>query len=111
MATRLRSNAVLRELELELEVRTGVLEIQLRAREARLPLDRVALRAAPTVLAEALQLIERARHDDALLETLAPDVLASPEGSDPARRAAYLRALLADLEDDVVERSRLPEGA
>ncbi len=111
VAPRLRSETVLRELEAELESRTGVLEIQLRAREARLPLDRSALRAAPTVLAQALRLIERARHDDALLETLAPDVLASPEGSDPARRAAYLRALLADLEDDVVERSRLPEGA
>lgn len=109
LAPRLRQETLLRELEAELEARTGALEIQLRAREARLPLDPAVLREAPTVLAEAIRLIERARRDETLLEALAPEPLASPDGADPARRLPYLRSLLAELEDDLAWRSRSPE--
>ena len=93
-----------RELEAELTERTGVLEVQLRDAGVQLPVDRELLRRSPTVVAEALALIERAGSDDALLAELAPLRLASEIGDDEAR-LAYLRSLLEELPEELIERS------
>jgi len=85
----------------ELAARTGALEVQVFDAGLCRPVDRAALRAAPTVLADALTLAERARTDDALLHRIAPEALAGA----PSDELAYLRSLLADLPEELVERS------
>ena len=87
----------------ELETATGALEIQLRDAGVVRPIDRDALRESPSAIARALELIEYAQRDDALLEDLAPRELAT--AVDPIERTAYLRELLADLPEELIERS------
>ena len=57
------------------------------------------------MVAHALDLIERAATDDALLQELAPRALARELPDDGAAELAYLRELLADLPEEAVERS------
>jgi hypothetical protein len=85
---------------------TGALEIQLRDAGVVRPIDRRELRESPSAVARALELIEQAAHDDALLEALAPDELAA--AVDPSERVAYLRELLSDLPEELIERSFEP---
>jgi DNA repair exonuclease SbcCD nuclease subunit len=87
----------------ELEATTGALEIQLRDAGVVRPIDRRELRESPSAVARALELIEQAACDDALLEALAPEELAT--AVDPTDRVAYLRELLADLPEELIERS------
>jgi len=87
----------------ELEERTGALEVQLVDAGVVRPIDWDALRNSPSAVARALALIERAEHDDALLDAVAPEELAAPV--DPADRRSYLRELLADLPEELIERS------
>jgi DNA repair exonuclease SbcCD nuclease subunit len=100
LAGQLRARDELEPLEEELASRTGVLELQLRAERVSLPIDRAQLRAAPSVLAEALALIERAGSDDALLAELAPAELAGAHAAGAAR-LEYLRGLLAGLPEEL----------
>jgi DNA repair exonuclease SbcCD nuclease subunit len=90
-------------MELDLEAETGALEIQLCDVGVVSPIDRRELRESPSAVARALELIELARDDDALLEELAPDVFAT--AVDPSERVAYLRSLLAELGEELIERS------
>ncbi|MFB3117985.1 MAG: hypothetical protein ACE1ZP_04405, partial [Myxococcota bacterium] len=90
-------------IEDALQATTGALEIQLRDGGVVRPIDRNLLRESPSAIARALELIERAARDDALLEELAPDDLAT--SVDPGERVAYLRALLAELPEELIERS------
>ena len=90
-------------LEEELQETTGVLEIQLRDAGVVRPIDRHELRESPSAIARALELIEQAAHDNALLEALAPDELAA--AVDPSEHIAYLRELLSDLPEELIERS------
>jgi DNA repair exonuclease SbcCD nuclease subunit len=107
LARRLRSAEDRGVLEEEIADRADVLEVELRPEGVRLPVDREALLAAPSVLAEALALIERAAADPGLLRELAPDALADePEGEHA--RTAYLRELLVGLPEEIVTRA-LPE--
>ena len=85
---------------------SGALEIQLRDAGVVRPIDRRELRESPSAVARALELIEEAAHDDALLEALAPDELAA--AVDPSERVAYLRELLSDLPEELIERSFEP---
>ena len=87
----------------DLETTTGALEIQLRDAGVARPIDRRELRESPSAVARALELIEQAAHDDALLQALAPDELAA--AVDPGERTAYLRDLLSDLPEELIERS------
>ena len=89
----------------ELEERTGALEVQLAERGVSSPVDRAALRASPTALATALDLLERAAADPALLRELAPAPLAGQRGEDDD---AYLRALLEGLDAELIERCLTP---
>jgi len=90
-------------IERDLETTTGVLEIQLRAAGVVRPIDRRELRESPSAVARALELIEQAAQDDALLEALAPGELAA--AVDPSERIAYLRELLPELSEELMERS------
>jgi len=90
-------------LEDDLAAACGAVEVQLRDAGVRLPTNRSVLREGPTVLAEALALIDRLRGDDALLLELEPAPLARDPGED-AERLRYLRELLEDLPEELVER-------
>lgn len=94
------------ELRDEVRTRTAALEVQLRVGATSLPPDRGLLREAPTPYAHALGLMERAAAEPELLAALAPDALAARDAEEPAARLAYLRALLSDLPDELLERSR-----
>jgi DNA repair exonuclease SbcCD nuclease subunit len=108
-ARTLRSPEERAALEDDLAAACGVAEVQLRDVGVRLPSDRSALREVPTVLAEALGLIERLHREDALLLELAPEPLAR-DPHDEASRLRYVRELLDDLPEELVERC-LPEGS
>jgi DNA repair exonuclease SbcCD nuclease subunit len=103
LAQQLRRREAREALAEELEATTGALEIQLRDAGVMRPIDRDALRESPSAIARALELIEHAQSDDALLEELAPEELAA--AVDPNERGAYLRGLLADLPEELIERS------
>ena len=101
-------NPNLRALSEEVASRGGTLEVELRAGGTTLPVDRARILASPSVLREALALIERAQNDDALLSELAPAVLASDEGADE-KRLPYLKSLLAELPEELMQRSLVAE--
>lgn len=108
LARTLRRRETLRALSEEVASRGSALEVELRAGATTLPVDRARILASPSVLREALALIERARSDDALLAELAPAVLASDDGADE-KRTAYLRSLLAELPEELMQRSLAAE--
>ena len=108
LAARLRGEDERLALEEDLAAGTGALEVQLRDAGLRPPVDRERLREAPSVLAEALRLLERAAEDDTLLLSLAPEALARALPGE-APRAEALRELLAGLEPELVQRF-LPEA-
>ncbi len=103
LAPTLRRREEREAIEEELQATTGALEIQLRDAGIVRPIDRRALRESPSAVAQALELIEHAAEDDALLVELAPDQLATDV--DPSERIAYLRALLSELPEELIERS------
>jgi DNA repair exonuclease SbcCD nuclease subunit len=103
LAQSLRSARELESFERELERKTGALEIQLRNCGVVRPIDRSALRESPTAVARALELIDRASEDDLLLAELAPRELAT--SLDRGARIEYLRGLLADLPEELIERT------
>jgi exonuclease SbcD len=103
LAPLLRKSEEREAIERDLETTTGVLEIQLRDAGVVRPIDRRELRESPSAVARALELIEQAAHDDALLEAFAPDELAA--AVDPSERIAYLRELLPELSEELIERS------
>jgi len=104
LAHRLRHDDTAHEIEAELAERTGALEVQLRTRGLSQPIDTEALRASPTVVAAALDLIDAVRTDPARLDTLAPEELATPVAHGEQRQR-YLEDLLADLSQELIERS------
>jgi DNA repair exonuclease SbcCD nuclease subunit len=103
LAPTLRRREEREAIEEDLQAATGALEIQLRDAGIVRPIDRLALRESPSAVAQALELIEQAADDDALLAELAPDTLAADVGA--SERIAYLRALLAELPEELIERS------
>jgi len=103
LAPQLRRREDREALAEELEATTGALEIQLRDAGVVRPIDRRELRESPSAVARALELIEQAAHDNALLEALAPDELAA--AVDPSDRISYLHELLSDLSEELIERS------
>ena len=112
LARRLRSEDERTALEDELAAGTGALEVQLRDEGLSLPVDRDLLRGSPSVIASALDLVDRAARDDALLLSLAPEPLARGP-RDEAARLAHLRELLAGLPEELVQRflpDPRPEG-
>ena len=103
LARTLHSVEALDGLAAELAARTGVLEVELRSERVTIPVDLEALRAAPTVLSQAMKILDHADTDDGLLGDLAPEILANSPGSDP-ERIAYLHELLRELPEELIER-------
>ncbi|MFA9459896.1 metallophosphoesterase [Thiohalorhabdus methylotrophus] len=93
-----------RELEEQLADRLDALAVEVRDRGLHQPVDREGLRSSPSPLATALELLERAESDDALLDALTPEVLSPAAPTEDEERRAYLRALLTDLEPELVDR-------
>ena len=83
----------------------GVLDVEVRDAGLHRPISIEEYRGQPHVLGEALNLILRARTDDAELARLAPKELALaekfPEGT---KRLGYLRELLSGLDAAAAER-------
>jgi DNA repair exonuclease SbcCD nuclease subunit len=104
LARTLRKPDTQRALAEEVASRANLLEVELRAGAATLPLDRARLLASPSVLRDALALIESASSDDGLLAELAPAVLAGENGAQDGR-LDYLRSLLAGLPEELIQRS------
>jgi DNA repair exonuclease SbcCD nuclease subunit len=105
LARSLRRPEELESLAQELALRAGAVEVELRPGALRLPGERPGLAGSPTVVGEALSLIERAGRDDALLAELAPEPLAGAPGAEPEARLAYLRELLAELPEELALRA------
>ena len=91
-----------RAFEEEVAEATGVLEVQLRAERLRPLRDMAALRAVPSVVGQALELLELARSDPKVRLELAPEHLAGTEDEDPGD---YLGTLLDDLEEELLGRA------
>jgi len=98
------------ELESALADRLDALEVEVRADGLHRPVDRSELRAAPSALATALELIEQAATDDAALDALVPATLTPAAPEDPDERRAYLRSLLQGAEAELVDRMVDPEA-
>jgi hypothetical protein len=109
LARALRDEEERRQIAEDLIGRTGALEVQLRADGLSQPFDPVELRESPTVVAKALELIRAAEGDPELLESLAPEDLATAVSAGEERRA-YLATLLSGLSDELIQRSFAGDG-
>lgn len=89
------------DLALALRERLQVLEVEVRDEGVTPPVDVAEHEGQAHVLGTALDLIRQARLDEGLLAEIAPASLAGAP-TDPAGRAAYLRALLDGLDVEIV---------
>jgi hypothetical protein len=87
----------------ELALALGALSAELRCEHLRPPLELDRHRGQPHLLGAALEIAARAAADDLLLDELAPAVLAGGGASDAGDRRAYLRELLAELDETLAE--------
>ena len=87
----------------ELALALGALSAELRCEHLRPPLELERHRGQPHLLGAALEIAGRAAADEALLDELAPAVLAGEDSGDPAARRAYLAELLAELDETLAE--------
>ena len=81
----------------------GALDVEVRDTGLQRPIELSEYRGHQHVLGLALELVEQARTDDALLRHLAPEALAVSEFADQAERDAYLRELLAGMDSLAAE--------
>lgn len=91
-----------RAFEEDVAEQAGVLEVQLRTETLRPLRDLAAVRGVPSVVGQALELIELAGEDPEVLAELAPEHLAGLTDQEPA---AYLRALLEELPEELLARA------
>lgn len=89
------------DLALALRERLQILDVEVRDDGVTPPVDVAEHETQPHVLGAALELIRQARYDEKVLAEIAPAALAGAP-SEPAARAAYLRALLDGLDVQVV---------
>ena len=87
----------------ELAPALDALSVELRCEHLRPPLELERHRGQPHLLGAALELASRAATDEALLDELAPAVLAGDEQGEPAARRAYLAGLLDELDETLAE--------
>lgn len=113
LAHRFAEPDTLRELEEALAQELDALHVEVRAADVRQPVDPAAYQDGIHPLAVALRLLEQARHDDDLLDQLTP-VLSEPHqwgNTGEEGRRAYVRELLAGLEEEAVARLVDPTAA
>ena len=103
LASDLVRDEYLADLEAELRVRLGVLDLSVQCRGIMPPVDLEQYRDQQHVLGEVLQLIDALADDDKLLRELAPDPIAGTEfaGEDTG---LYLRELAANLAPEAAAR-------
>ena len=89
------------DLAISLRERLQILDVEVRDDGVTPPVEVAEHEGQPHVLGAALELIRQARFDESLLTEIAPGALAGAP-SDPAARAAYLRALLDGLDVEIV---------
>jgi DNA repair exonuclease SbcCD nuclease subunit len=87
----------------ELALALGALSAELRCEHLRPPFELERHRGQPHLLGAALELATRAAADEALLDELAPHVLAGEDSADPELRRAYLAGLLGELDETIAE--------
>jgi exonuclease SbcD len=87
----------------ELALALGALSAELRCEHLRPPLELERHRGQPHLLGAALELSARAASDQALLDELAPRVLAGEESADAELRRAYLAGLLSEIDETLAE--------
>jgi exonuclease SbcD len=87
----------------ELALSLGALSAELRCEHLRPPLDLERHRGQPHLLGAALDIAGSAAMDEALLDELAPAVLAGEDADDPAARRAYVADLLGDIDETLAE--------
>ncbi|MDF1838005.1 MAG: exonuclease SbcCD subunit D [Planctomycetota bacterium] len=94
------------QLEEELQVETGFLEVQIRPKQLFTRRDLSDLERTPSVQLEALKLIRTAQQDDEVLLSIAPALLPGNLGQEDSRenRIQYLRARLEGLEEELLQR-------
>jgi DNA repair exonuclease SbcCD nuclease subunit len=103
LALALRDPEERRESAEELALALGALSVELRCDELRPPLDLERHRGQPHLLGAALEIAGRAASDEALLDELAPSVLAGEDSGDPEARRAYLAGLLGEIDETLAE--------
>jgi len=104
LAAALRQDENVRDLEEALQDELGIADLELRIRGVVRPVGLDDYRDSPTVLGTTLELIDRARSDDALLAELCPADLAGA----PEDKLAYLRELLEGAGHDLAARLVTP---
>jgi DNA repair protein SbcD/Mre11 len=87
----------------ELALALGALGVELRCEHLRPQIELERHRGQPHLLGAALEIATRAAADDALLDELAPAVLAGEASGDAAGRRAYLAELLGELDETLAE--------
>jgi len=92
-------------LEEELRERAQVLELELRADDVRRPRDLTDLRNTPSVLQQALALVETVQRDPAARAALAPEPLVGLDEAAGVAREEYLAELVAGLDEELLERA------
>ena len=87
----------------EIALALGALSAELRCEHLRPPLDLERHRGQPHLLGAALEIASRAAAEEALLDDLAPPVLAGENSGDPETRREYLAELLGELDETLAE--------
>lgn len=82
----------------------SIRDVEVRTSHLTPPVDVDAFRGETHLAGEVLSLLDAARTDDAVLEAVAPDVLAGVSDDDPEPRRTYLRSLLDGLDREAVAR-------
>lgn len=98
------------ELEDVATERLDVLDVEIRTRHLTPPADVETFRGETHLAGEVLSMVDRVGADDALLDEVAPDVLAGVSTDDAEVRRSYLRSLLEGLEREAVARLVDNEG-
>lgn len=98
------------ELEDVAAQRLDVLDVEIRTRQLTPPVNVETFRGETHLAGEVLSMLDRVRADDALLDEVAPNVLAGVSTDDDEVRRAYLRSLLEGLEREAVARLISEEG-
>ncbi len=92
------------DLEMDLIERAGALDVEVLPQGLHRPVDREGLLKAPSPLATALELIDRAYSEEGLLDTLTPSTLSALTPTGPEKRRDYLRELLKDTRPELLNR-------
>lgn len=87
----------------EIALALDALSTELRCDRLRPPMDLERHRGQPHLLGAALDLASRAAGDEALLDDIAPAVLAGADSEDPVARRAYVAGLLGEIEETLAE--------